>query len=124
MALASAGDIDLVVTGIAGPVEIYRNDSPRQGSWLIVEAVTGDPARAAIGAVITVRAKTKTWSRTSRRGGSYLSSSPPAAHFGLGEVTELDSIEVRWLDGRREIFMGGEVNRRVLLTRGTGSEKL
>lgn len=118
------GDIDLVVTGIAGPVEIYRNDSPRHGSWLIAEAVTGDPVRPAIGAIITIKAKTKTWSRTSRRGGSYLSSSPPAAHFGLGDVTELDSIEVRWADGERETFMGGEVNRRVILKRGAGSEGL
>lgn len=116
------GDIDLVVTGVASPVEIYRNDSPRQGAWLIAEALTGTPARDSIGAVITLKAKDKSWSRSSRRGGSYLSSSPAAAHFGLGEVSALDSIEVLWPDGQRELFNGGLVNRRVLLIRGEGSE--
>ena len=114
------GDLALVVTGIAGPVEIYRNDTVRGGSWVIVDAVMGEPARPAIGAVITVNAEARSWSRAARRGGSYLSSSPPAAHFGLGETERLDSIEVRWPDGLVESFEGGAVNRRVLLTRGEG----
>ncbi|MCH2107323.1 MAG: VCBS repeat-containing protein, partial [Planctomycetes bacterium] len=28
------GDLDLVVTGVAGPVKLYRNDTPRAGAWL------------------------------------------------------------------------------------------
>jgi hypothetical protein len=116
------GDMDIVVTGVASPVEIYLNETERSGSWLIADAVMGEAAIIAIGAIITVKAGPQTWSRSVRRGGSYLSSSPPSAHFGLGEATEIDSIEVRWADGVEESFALSEVNQRVTLTRGEGNQ--
>ena len=88
----------------------------------MVEASRGAPPRPAIGAVITLRAGSQTWSRSVRRGGSYLSSSPPTAHFGLGELERYDAIEVAWPDGSKESFGGGEVNREVSLAQGEGSE--
>ena len=119
----SDGDLDIVVTGVAGPTAIYRNDTPRSGSWIMVDARTGTPPRPAIGAVITLHAKGARWSRTARRGGSYLSSSPPTAHFGLGEVERYDNIEVTWPGGATESFPGGDVNQVVTLTEGGGSEQ-
>jgi len=116
------GDLDLVVTGVAGGVSIYRNDTAHRGSWVLVSAIEGAPARPAIGAVVTLEAGERTWSRSVRRGGSYLSSSPPEAHFGLGEVEGYDTIEVRWPDGSLESFAGGATNRKVLITRGEGKE--
>jgi len=117
----SDGDLDIVVTGIAGPTAIYRNDTPRSGSWVMVDARTGTPPRPAIGAVITLHAGGASWSRAARRGGSYLSSSPPTAHFGLGEVERYDKIEVRWPGGATESFPGGGVDQLVTLTEGGGS---
>ncbi|GIS63669.1 MAG: hypothetical protein CM1200mP2_58940 [Planctomycetaceae bacterium] len=35
---------------------------------------------------------------------SYLSSSDPRVHFGLGDVDRVTSIEVDWPDGTREVF--------------------
>ena len=114
------GDLDLLVTNAQGPARLYRNDTPRLGSWLIVRAM--DPAlnRDAIGARVTVVAGEQVYVRTISRGFSYLSASDPRAHFGLGEASAVDTIEVWWPDGQRERFSGTPANRVIELVRGTG----
>ena len=53
---------------------------------------------------------------------SYLSSSDPRVHFGLGDVDRVTSIEVDWPDGTREVFSGGDSDRIVTVSKGTGQE--
>jgi hypothetical protein len=52
---------------------------------------------------------------------SYLSSSDPRAHFGLGAAGQPVAVVVRWPDGLTETFAGVEVDRSVVLWRGEGS---
>jgi enediyne biosynthesis protein E4 len=116
------GDLDMVTSEINGPARIYKNVAPRQGNWLSVRAVDqrhGD--RDAYGAVITVVAGKQRWSRDIDPAYSYLSSGDPRAHFGLGNDSAIERIEVRWPDGTRETFPGGGVNREVKLQSGKGA---
>jgi hypothetical protein len=53
-------------------------------------------------------------------GYSYLCSNDPMAHFGLGEVTQVTALQVRWPDGTLEEFPGGAVDRQWNLQRGAG----
>jgi hypothetical protein len=112
------GDIDLVVATLQGPARIYRNDAPRRGKWLLVDA--RDDRGRALGARVTVRAGGKSWVGSVNGGSSYLSASDDRAHFGLGEVDSVQSLEVRWPGGRRELFPGGPANRTFTLERGKG----
>jgi hypothetical protein len=116
------GALDLLVTTIAGPARLYRNVAPKKGRWLIVRAI--DPARRrdAYGAVITVHAGGRRWVGFLNPGHSYLCSSDPRVHFGLGTADRVDSIQVRWPDGDgcEETFPGGAVERLVELRRGAG----
>ncbi|MCI0681532.1 MAG: CRTAC1 family protein [Gemmataceae bacterium] len=116
------GGIDLLVTAIAGPARLYRNVA-RRGHWLSVRAV--DPAfkRDAFGAEIEVVAGNRRWLRLFHPAESYLTSSEPRAHFGLGDVATIDHIEVRWLDGSRETFAGGGPDRRLDLRKGAGLKR-
>jgi hypothetical protein len=43
-------------------------------------------------------------------GGSYLSQSDLRAHFGLGEATNIDSVEICWPSGLRQIFRNVKAN--------------
>lgn len=117
------GDLDLVITSIAGSVSVYRNETARSGSWLLVSAALDAPRRPAIGATITLSAGERRWTRSVRRGGSYLSSSPPTAHFGLGAMDHYDSILIRWPDGSTERFSGGQTDRAVECVRGAGGAR-
>jgi hypothetical protein len=82
-----------------GSPQILRNEIAGAGNWLSIK-VSGKGANTnAIGAVITVRAGKTAWTRLVQSGTSYISQDDMRQHVGLGTVTGVDSIEVRWPDG-------------------------
>ncbi len=119
--LDNDGDLDLLVATTAGPARIFRNTAERKGHWLLVQAI--DPAlkRDAYGALVTVVAGKRRWQRLVNPGYSYESSNDPRVHFGLGDAKQLDSINVRWPDGKRETFEGRSANQFVVLRKGEGA---
>jgi hypothetical protein len=125
--LHNTGAVSVITTGIAGRARLYRNLVSGGGNWLVVRAY--DPARRrdALGAEITLRAGERRWVRTVQAAGSYLSSSDPRAHLGLGGIERFDAIEVLWPDGKpelsKEVFPGGKVNRHLTLERGKGLKR-
>ena len=46
-----------------------------------------------------------------RSGGSYLSQSDLRLHFGLGQATTIDAVEIRWPSGTVEKLTGLSVDR-------------
>lgn len=117
----SDGAPDLLVTQVAGPARLYHNVAPRRGHWLLVRAV--DPTlggRDAYGAEITVESGGHRWVRWINPGQSYLCSSDPRAHFGLGAAERVDAIRVRWPDGTAELFAGRSADQAVTLRKGEG----
>jgi enediyne biosynthesis protein E4 len=119
--LDADGDVDLVVTVVAGPAQVFENIAPRAGRWLRVRCV--DPAlrRATYGARVEVRAGARTWSRSIAPATSYLASTEAVAHFGLGDVAAVDSVDVVWPGGERERFAAPALDAEVLLQRGQGT---
>jgi hypothetical protein len=98
------GRIDVVVTALGAPAELWWNRSPLSGHWLDVRLVGTASTRDAMGAVVTVTAsgdarwRRQVNQRTTAVG--YASSSDGPVHFGTGAARTLDTIEVRWPSGR------------------------
>jgi enediyne biosynthesis protein E4 len=118
------GDLDLLVTQSGGPVRLLRNDTPRRGHWLMIQAV--DPrygGRDAYGAVITVAAGERKLRRTLNPCSSYLGTHDPRLHFGLGEADVVETIEVLWPDGTLERFPGGPADTFRTLEFGAGERR-
>jgi hypothetical protein len=107
------GDLDLLVTNNGGPVRLLRNDNASGHAWLAVTARTG--GRDAIGARVTVTTVNGTQIREIRPQQSYLSSSDPRAHFGLGSATRVDRIEIHWPDGAHSVRTDVPVNQLVVI---------
>ena len=113
------GDIDMVVSGLDNRLRFFRNDAPSpQHNWLSVQAIT--QGRDALGAQVTLRTDSGALTGYVLSGTSYLSSSEPSVHFGLGSIGTIQSIEVHWQDGTREKFPGTSTNRRVKVYQGKG----
>ena len=113
------GDIDMVVSSVDNRLRLFRNDAPPpQHHWLFVQAITQN--RDAIGARVTLQTESRTLTGYVLPGTSYLSSSEPVVHFGLGTVDKIQAIEVHWQDGTREKFPGTTANRRVKVYQGKG----
>ena len=113
------GDIDMVVSGLDNRLRFFRNDAPPpQHHWFFVRAITQN--RDALGAQVTLRTESSILTGYVLPGTSYLSSSEPSVHFGLGTIEAVQAIEVRWPDGSREKFPGASANQRVTVYQGKG----
>ena len=96
------GDLDLVIVHHHQPSVVLWNESPRAGHFLIVNLKGQGPNRDAIGARLTASLGSRRLVRTVDGGGSYVSASDRRPHFGLGDATKLDQLEVRWPSGKVE----------------------
>ena len=113
------GDIDMVVSGLDNRLRFFRNDAPPpQHHYLSVQAIAH--GRDALGARITLRASPHTLTGYVLSGTSYLSSSEPSVHFGLGTIDTIQTIEVHWQDGTREKFPSTTTNQHVKVYQGKG----
>lgn len=93
------GDLDMLVTLLDGPPILLENSVPKLGNSIqfVLEGATSN--REGIGARIEVVSGGKRQVREVTRGGSYLSGSDAAAHFGLGAAERCDVVEVLWPSG-------------------------
>lgn len=113
------GDIDMVVSSLNNRLRFFRNEaSPPEHHYLFVRAIT--KSRDAYGAEVTLRTESRTLTGYVLPGTSYLSSSDPTVHFGLGAIDKIEEIEVQWQDGSREKFPGTSPNQRITVYQGEG----
>jgi hypothetical protein len=116
------GAPDLLLIGLASPARLLRNTAAPRGHWLGVRAI--DPAlggRDAYGAEVIVEAGGRRAWRLVQPAYSYASSNDPRVQFGLGKVSAVDLIRVRWPDGVEETFPGGAADRYITVRRGAGT---
>jgi enediyne biosynthesis protein E4 len=114
------GRMEAVINNIGERAMLLVNLAKNQNHWLGVRLIGTQSNRDAIGARVTVRCSTRSWVDEVRSGSSYSSSSDLRLHFGLGGCTLAEFIQVRWPNGREEIFPGGASDRFATLKEGTG----
>jgi hypothetical protein len=89
------GKLDVVVTALGEPAELWRNTSSGGGHWLLVKLQGTRSNRDGIGAVVRVGKQVNEASPTH----GYASSSLAGVHFGLGDAARVAEVEVRWPSG-------------------------
>ncbi len=115
--LTGDGRLEVVIANVNDAPSVLRDESPRgQWLWLELEGVASN--RSAIGARAIVEVDGKPLSRDVVGGGGYMSQSDLALHWGLGDATTLDRLEVRWPSGRAQAFEDVEASRRYRLREG------
>lgn len=116
------GDVDLLfVRRHAGPL-LLRNEMQR-GNWLVLRLRAERPPFEPLGASVVAYVDGVAL-RRGVGGASYLSQSSRVVHFGLGDANEVDAVEVRWPDGRRERFGKLAANAMWELTAGGGTKRV
>jgi hypothetical protein len=93
------GLIDVVVTSMDHPAELWMNRSPHTGHWLGVALEGVKSNRDGIGALVRVTSKSGTRYNHQTSSVCYASSSLGPVHFGLGKDATADEIEIRWPSG-------------------------
>jgi hypothetical protein len=94
------GDLDVVLTQIAGPPLLLRNDQKLGHHWLRIKLIGKKNNRDAIGARIRLRVGDQELVRQVMPTRSYLSQSELPVTFGLGKSSRVDEVEILWPGNR------------------------
>jgi tetratricopeptide (TPR) repeat protein len=112
------GDVDAFVVNHGANGVLLRNDGGNRNSWLEVELRGANGNRQGLGATIRVVAGGEAQVRQVGAQAPYLSQNAPIETFGLGTHARADTVEVRWLSGKRDVRVGVAARRRVVIAEG------
>ena len=93
------GRLDVVVTALSAPAELWINDSPAASHWIAFQLQGTKSNRDGIGARIKLVAGGKAQYNQVSFAAGYASSSAGPTHFGLGPNKSADLVEIRWPSG-------------------------
>jgi enediyne biosynthesis protein E4 len=93
------GKLDVVVSAINAPAEIWMNQSPGTNHWIEFKLQGTKSNRDGIGARIKVVTKSGAQYNHMTTSCGYASSSSGPVHFGLGANTSVDLVEIHWPSG-------------------------
>ncbi len=113
------GDFDVLVLNLNDRPRLLRNDGGNTKNWLMVELIGTASNREGIGTKIRLTADGKTQTRWRVSSSGYLSQSDHRLHFGVGDASRIDRIEIRWPSGRIQTLTDVEVNQVMTVTEPT-----
>ncbi|MYC75744.1 CRTAC1 family protein [Candidatus Poribacteria bacterium] len=115
------GDIDIVVTNSNTAPRLLRNDGGNEKNYLQIRLIATNGSTDAIGARVKITAGNLTQTREVRSGDGYLSQQDLILHFGIGDYKQVDSIDVLWQSGTKQMIGNISANQ-VLSLEENGDE--
>jgi enediyne biosynthesis protein E4 len=116
--LDNDGDMDLLVSNIEDEAYIYQNTAAetQKGHWLQLKlrGSSGNPTAIGAKARLTVGGQVLYKELNPARG--FLSSVEPLLHFGLGQATTIDRLEVQFPEGKVIVMDNIPANQRLELS--------
>jgi hypothetical protein len=110
------GKIDVVVTVLNGPPEIWINRSSNRNHWIILKLVGGKSNRDGLGTKVKITTSLGTQYNQATTAVGYNSSSDKRVHFGLGSAGVVDNIELTWPSGIRQVLKNVKANQVLTVT--------
>jgi hypothetical protein len=101
------GKIDVIVSALGEPAELWQNVSPEPNHWLILKLTGTRSNRDGIGAKIKIGNQ---FNHVTTAVG-YASSSPQSVHFGTGKLDKVERIEIRWPSGTVQVLQNIATNQ-------------
>ncbi len=120
------GDLDIVVNNVNDVPQLIRCDSRLNHNWIKVRTIGTKSNRSGIGARIRCVTRTADGSKEHvqtdevRSGSSYISQNDLRVHFGLGQATKVERLEIRWPSGHIDTLKNVAANRLIYVREGEG----
>jgi hypothetical protein len=116
--LDNDGALDIVINNINDKALIYKNtarERNKENAHYLQLNIVGDSLNiAGLGTFVSIHYegnKQQVYEHTPYRG--YLSTNQLIAHFGLGNVAKLDSVIIKWPNGKKHILQNVKVDQRL-----------
>jgi hypothetical protein len=119
--LFNDGKMDVVINSMDHVPSLMRDVSSDHHHWLGLKLIGGPKSpRDAVGATVYLTAGGIRQRADVLSGGSYESSNDQRPHFGLGDATSIDSVEIHWPSGNVEKVSLPTVDRFYTVEEGKG----
>ncbi len=105
------GKVDAFVVNLGAPGTLLHNVTPNGNHWIAVKLKGTKSNRDGIGATVELTASGHTQTAVRVAGSGYLSQDDGRLHFGLGPVSKIDKLTVRWPSGRTQTLENLAVDR-------------
>jgi hypothetical protein len=105
------GKTDLLMTVLADRPVLLRNRDASGHHWITLDLEGTRGNRDGYGALITLTAGTRVWKAEAMCHTGFLMQSDSRVHFGLGDVRQIDAIEIRWPGGQVQRLASPSVDR-------------
>jgi hypothetical protein len=115
------GDLDIVTNDFNTPPQIFVSDlaQKRKVAFLKVSLVGSKSNRNGLGAQVTLFAGDLKITKVQDGKSGYLSQSVLPLYFGLGQATQINSIEVLWPSGHKQTVTQADLNGTALIVEDT-----
>ena len=93
------GDLDIIISNNGQAPQLLRNDGGNANHWFQLLLIGTRSNRDAVGARVKVTAGDLVLYDEKKGGMSYQSAQDPRLHFGLGQHTTVEEVEIKWPSG-------------------------
>jgi hypothetical protein len=116
------GDLDIIISHVdmQATAVLLRNDGGNSNHWLGVTLKGKNGPATAIAAKVTVNAGNTRQVLVNQWGTTYLSNNDPRLHIGLGKERKIDSLEITWSDGQKEVYRNIDADRYITIQQTKG----
>ncbi|GAA0877937.1 VCBS repeat-containing protein [Algoriphagus jejuensis] len=119
--LDNDGDLDLIVNNLNQVAFVYQNHADKSDNhFLKIDLKASGKNPFGIGAQVALFSGKENLTQRLSTSRGFQSGPSTTLVFGLGEIASLDSIQVTWPDGKREIFASVKADQNVILAQGSG----
>ena len=118
--LDNDGDVDIVLNNQDEEASIYKNNATN--NFITFKLEGPNKNINGIGSTVQVFTKNLQQSKTLFLSRGYQSSVSNSLHFGLGNLSGIDSISILWPDNKHQIITNLEVNKTVTITYKNANE--
>jgi hypothetical protein len=98
------GKIDIAVAILNGPPEILINRTVNHNHWIILNLIGVQDNRDGLGTKVKITTANGSQYNQATTSVGYNSSSDKRVHFGLGDATIIDKIELSWPTGVKQVL--------------------
>jgi len=123
--LDNDGDLDLVINNIDEQLFIYRNNGEKidNQNYLKVKLQGSKKNPLGLGAKVTITANGSKQYQQMYLTRGYQSSVEPLLHFGLGQIPEVERIQVIWPDGKVSVRNNLPANKKIIIDYSNAKEE-
>ncbi|MDA2926508.1 CRTAC1 family protein [Acidobacteria bacterium AH-259-G07] len=114
------GDLDVFVNNMGDSPSLFQNRVGNRNGFISIRTVGTKSNRDGLGARLKIIAGGRSQFNEARSGSSFMSHNDMRTHFGVGNATKIERIEIWWPSGQYDSVEDITVNQFLTITEGKG----